>query len=611
MVMLKPGHRTLLLESLRPPPGFELDRCLGTTYSLDLQALLTAPLAFTLFDREDEQGRPNSDPLAMLESLRRYAGRMHIFCQSGRIQVPRSQDLLFSYLEDSVIQVAPVSGGVFHPKLWLLRYFNPSGTILYRLLCLSRNLTFDRSWDTILCLDGQEMTARDQQENLPLAAFLEDLPSLAVHPLSEAASESVALFSRELANVRFELPEGFDSLAFHPLGTPQAAPFSFPRTNERMLIISPFLAEKTAADLAGKYPRSLLVTRMETAQDMPDKTLRSYDKVFILPEEASPAGQDQEEDQPDTQELLTGLHAKLYVADQGGRARLWTGSANATEAAFRSNVEFMVELRGQREKVGIEAILGRESEKDALWGLLQEYAPGVDAQEPVDELQRRLEDEVDSAIGLLGRTVFQAQVYELESETCRLSLAPGETIQGIPDDLDIQCWPITIPESHRQSAAGAGLNFDFLVTRQAMTAFFAFGVSGARNGRRAQSYCVIKAELIGAPSDRFQTLLKSLLHNRAQVLRLLLLLLEDRDGLEGMTSWVLKDSSSKWQSADFKSVPLLESMLRSLHRDPGKLDRVDRLVRDLCQTSEGRELLPQGFLPLWESLSRVRREVLQ
>ena len=609
--MLKPGNRTLLLESLRPPPGFELDRCLGTTYSLDLQALLTAPLAFTLFEREDEQGSPNRDPLALLESLRRYAGRMHIFCQSGKIQVPKSQDLLFSYLEDSVIQVAPASDGVFHPKIWILRYLDASDNILYRLLCLSRNLTFDRSWDTILCLEGWEITNADQQENRPLAAFLEDLPHLAFHSLSEAASESVALFSRELTNVRFELPEGFDSLAFHPMGTQQADQFSFPRTNERMLIISPFLAEKIAADFAGKYPRSLLVTRMETAQVMPAETLRSYEKVFILPEEAGPAGQDQEEDQPDAPGLLTGLHAKLFVADQGGRARLWTGSANATEAAFRSNVEFMVELEGQREKVGIEAILGRESEKDALWGMLQEYAPSDDAAKSVDDVQRRLEEEVDSAISLLGRTVFQAWVHELESETCRLSLAPDEAVQGIPDDLDIQCWPITVPESHKQAAAEAPLSFDFLVTRQAMTAFFAFGVSKARDDRRAQSHCVIKAELRGAPSDRFESLLRSLLHNRTQVLRLLLLLLEDRDGLEGITGRVLKDVQSKSQTAGSPGVPLLESMLRSLHRDPGKLDRVDRLVRDLCRTAEGRELLPEGFLSLWESLSRVRQEALQ
>jgi hypothetical protein len=270
----------------------------------------------------------------------------------------------------------------------------------------------------------------------------------------------------------------------------------------------------------------------------------------------------------------------------------------------------MVELGGQREKVGIEAILGRESEKDALWGMLQEYAPSDDAAKSVDDVQPRLEEEVDSAISLLGRTVFQAWVHELESETCRLSLAPDEAVQGIPDDLDIQCWPITVPESHKQAAAEAPLSFDFLVTRQAMTAFFAFGVSKARDDRRAQSHCVIKSELSGAPSDRFESLLRSLLHNRTQVLRLLLLLLEDRDGL-GMTGRVLKDAQSKSQTAGSPGVPLLESMLRSLHRNPGRLDRVDRLVRDLCRTVEGRELLPEGFLSLWESLSRIRQEALQ
>ena len=44
-----------------------------TTFSLDLLALLTAPLAFTFFDWQDAEGRPNQDPLALLEALRRYA----------------------------------------------------------------------------------------------------------------------------------------------------------------------------------------------------------------------------------------------------------------------------------------------------------------------------------------------------------------------------------------------------------------------------------------------------------------------------------------------------------------------------------------------------------
>ena len=37
--MLEPGERSDLVESLRPPPGMHLDAAVGTTYTLDLDAL--------------------------------------------------------------------------------------------------------------------------------------------------------------------------------------------------------------------------------------------------------------------------------------------------------------------------------------------------------------------------------------------------------------------------------------------------------------------------------------------------------------------------------------------------------------------------------------------
>src|SRR5258708_5753350 len=83
--MLEPRDRRLLLESLRPPTGYTLDHALGTTFSLDLLALLRAPLAFPLCDGDaaltaaDGEGRP-ADPLALLLALRRQAGRISLFC---------------------------------------------------------------------------------------------------------------------------------------------------------------------------------------------------------------------------------------------------------------------------------------------------------------------------------------------------------------------------------------------------------------------------------------------------------------------------------------------------------------------------------------------------
>ncbi len=54
---------------------------------------------------------------------------------------------------------------------------------------------------------------------------------------------------------------------------------------------------------------------------------------------------------------LSGLHAKLFVSEYHHRARLWTGSANATNAAFGGNVEFLVELQGARSACGVDAVL--------------------------------------------------------------------------------------------------------------------------------------------------------------------------------------------------------------------------------------------------------------
>lgn len=65
--MLEPTDRRLLFELLRPPPGHQLSCAIGTTYSLDLLALLVTPLAFTLFDWETKEGRLVAENLASLD----------------------------------------------------------------------------------------------------------------------------------------------------------------------------------------------------------------------------------------------------------------------------------------------------------------------------------------------------------------------------------------------------------------------------------------------------------------------------------------------------------------------------------------------------------------
>ena len=138
--MLGTRDRTLLLESLRPPPGYQLRRAVGTSFTLDLIALLTAPLAFTFFDVHDKDGAPVADPVALLEALRRHAARITLFCQAGAIAVPKPDQALLAYLEGSVVEVQPPMGaGVFHPKIWVLEFTDDQQSSIYRFLCLSRN----------------------------------------------------------------------------------------------------------------------------------------------------------------------------------------------------------------------------------------------------------------------------------------------------------------------------------------------------------------------------------------------------------------------------------------------------------------------------------------
>ena len=44
--MLEPQTRAALTEQLAPPPGYELVRAVGTTFTLDLATALTVPLCF-------------------------------------------------------------------------------------------------------------------------------------------------------------------------------------------------------------------------------------------------------------------------------------------------------------------------------------------------------------------------------------------------------------------------------------------------------------------------------------------------------------------------------------------------------------------------------------
>ena len=150
--MLNPNNDRLDYgQILAPPAGFNLDFAVGTTYSLNLDALVGASLALGLSVETDSLLMNN--PVCLLEALRSTGDKVALFCEGGQIHLPNRVTSLYILLEKMVFSVMTskkrgISGyPSFHPKFWLIRYKNNNDIFRYRVIVLSRNLTFDRSWD--------------------------------------------------------------------------------------------------------------------------------------------------------------------------------------------------------------------------------------------------------------------------------------------------------------------------------------------------------------------------------------------------------------------------------------------------------------------------------
>lgn len=633
--MLGTRERTLLLENLRPPTGYQLRRAVGTSYTLDLIALMTAPLAFTFFDAHDEDGAPVADPVALLEALRRHAERVTLFCQAGAIALPKPEQTLLAFLEGSVINVQPPrENGIFHPKVWVLDFESDGRPAIYRVLCLSRNLTFARAWDTCLCLEGRlTRRKRGYGRNKPFADLLLALPGLAIRPISAKLREDLARMAYEVRRVDFQPPQPFTGFRVHHFGLWRKRGWAFP-SGGRSLVVSPYLGGSKVRDLVRNHGLDVLISRPEAFEEVVRNAGSQAlpQSCYVLSTGANLDTLEAEEDgaeetkghRPDGGQLeLTGLHAKLFLFEDGREARLFTGSANATVAAFRQNVEILVELVGRTRDCGIESLLGSADDPklQTLRSLLQEYQP-PDALEPPDDTKRNLERRADRLARTLGATRLTATVCDVD-EGQRWDMTLCGELPEISAGVEVRVWPVTLsPEAALRIdcptgeagelkrpgdpafpvASFKGLSFE------ALTAFVAFEVYLQEGSHHVRQRFAVTAELVGVPENRKERLLRSLLKDRDRVLKLLFLILMDEgaDVSAFIRAARRDDSAYAGSFGGLDQAALLEALLRSLSRNPERIDQAARLIADLRSTPEGEDLLPKDLNKIWEPVWAAR-----
>jgi hypothetical protein len=580
---------------------------------LDLVSLLSIPLAFTSFAVDEGEGSGVlSDPLLLLEGLRRHGERITVFCQAGGIAVPLAARSLYIYLEQSVIPVTvPSEDGVFHPKLWVVSYVAPGEAPVLRVLCMSRNLTGDRSRDTLLAIVGSPSRGAPRSSR-PLAGFLDWLAGQAGHAGS-GRERDVRELAAQVRSTVFAPPDGFTVIAFHPLGIPGYSSDPFAGRRDRLLVVSPFLGAGRLRQLTDGTAGSILVSRPEEIAAIDPDTRARFAQTLVINDviEPEPADDEMVTSEPLPGGELRGLHAKLYVADAGWDARLWTGSANATSAASERNVEFLIELTGKKSACGVRRVLG-QSDEASLRSLLVPFEPPEETVPRRDDAEwelRRVAAALASA-PIRAHVLPRADSYDVELRTAARRKPPW------PPGASVRCWPITLAPGAFATPldpSGPCLARFVRMPVTALTTFYGLEVRlnesrGAATGRFVASW-----PLDGAPEGRMGAVLLSLLDNRERVLAFFRLMLAesavaDDPGAAARVSLGLDGEVDElaWSAA---SEPLFEALVRTLEADPTRLDAIERVVTELNASEEGAARIPDRFLEIWEPVWEARERM--
>ena len=472
--MLQPTNRLTLVEALRPPAALRLESAVAVTFTLDLQALLQAPLALAHSGPEGIVSDGSQyEPIELLHSLRSNASKISVFNQVGEIALPPSRRV-FAFLEQAVVPVRAPLGGIVHPKIWVLRYEATAEPPVgqqrerrLRVLISSRNLTFDPSWDTVVRLD--EATDEKAASLEPVGELFEGLLGAAVGTVSTVHQDRVKMLSAALESTRFALPASVEDLRAHVLGlTPTPSPL--PATAERSLIVSPFVSDDFFTRVH-PAPVDELVSRPEQLDHLEQATL---EKVKIQPyafDDGSLAALETGEEQTsihDPGRPLAGLHAKIFAFENEGRVRLFLGSANATGAAFGSNVEVLLELVGSKKMLGIDRLFDGNCDEPGLRDLFVTYHRREDGD------QENGTSTVDSTRRAIAQLHFEGVVEE-SGTGWAVTYRSREPVSA-PDGTEVHCWPLASAGNRRRVALDEPLEARFETTLEAISGFIAFEI---------------------------------------------------------------------------------------------------------------------------------------
>jgi len=419
-------QRSAFTDALRPPSGFVLGACIGTTYSLDFELFTAVLLAFVGADVED----PLNNTPAVLTTVARLQSRLRVYVNGGSLHPPTTNNRLFA-LYDRILRPMTMESGEFHPKVWILR-FDPvarperhSVEPIYRMLVASRNVTDSRCWELGALFEGRRR-AGTQKFGSDVSAFLRKVAA------SRELPKALWKLIEELKSVEFTAPrEAAKGLRFDWQWPGDRVLINrMPRAMSRALLISPFVRSEFLKRVCDRTDDLTLVSTQNELDCLSDDAHARLAgaRVYVVTSDA-------DENVPSLD-----LHAKLISWESEEESETLIGSANATGPGWgcgsNVNCEAMVSLKPG---LGIDAIVKAfvSPAKDGLQPWIEKYTRRPEVADSEKEISKRLEH--------FKRLLRADQIrgeYDSTKKTLRLLTRSSVGVQGWPAGMCGEIIPL-------------------------------------------------------------------------------------------------------------------------------------------------------------------------
>ena len=590
---------------LMPPKGYKLESAVGTTYSLDLEALTSVAVCLGLSEEVDSRLMQN--PICMLNVLQKVSDRLILFCEAGQIKAPSRPTALSVLLEKIVVEVAlPKDKGLgrypsFHPKTWMLSYINSEGDRKYRFVVMSRNLTFDRSWDISFAMDSSKKV-RQKRKSTPICNFLEYLALNVNKQCIDYLKKRnlIRKMMKEIKDISFSLDskvfgENFEIL---PLGIGEKAykiendklfctqKGDADSTFNELVIMSPFLsgsviADFNIADRALSECSRTLITRRSELGKLKECDVNNF-TIYTLKDEIID-GEDEISDES-SDKRKQDIHAKIYLRRKYADVDLYLGSMNASYSALNKNVEMMVKLSTKNKHLNGERFLDDifcGNEDDTKNPFEQ-----VTVESAIDDAADINRDILEDKIKYICRTKKIAYISKDDSNTDRYNIKIEFT--GIDTDENIMISPINSKRKHILSEHMEFFDMEILQ----LSEFYKVEI---KSGDTVLNR-IIMIPTIGFPDNRENIVVNSVIGDKVSFIEYISLVLVDDYILSMIEGKQIRESGIFSKKSGIMPA-IYEKMLRVAVTEPEKIKDIGYVLKMVNDS----EIIPDEFRRLYET----------